>query len=119
MFSEAETRLKQLQDRFCTANHNEWQSDNGEFFELCFERNTLKQILYLRSVLDWRRRKDDRFIAALCLGALHGESHRSPQLLQQPHAANDQHKAPLFSSLVAKTWLSTRLRVMYLRYLNK
>ena len=33
---------------------------------------------YLRSVLDWRNRKDDRFVAALCLGALHGESHRSP-----------------------------------------
>jgi len=35
-------------------------------------------VRYLRSVLDWRNRKDDRFIAALCLGALHGESHRSP-----------------------------------------
>lgn len=49
-----------------------------KFFGLCFHRGTLPQILYLRSALDWRRRKDDRFIAALCLGALHGESHRSP-----------------------------------------
>ncbi len=49
-----------------------------EFFDLCFQRDTLLQVRYLRSILDWRNRKDDRFIAALCLGALHGESHRSP-----------------------------------------
>ena len=49
----------------------------GPFFRLCFHRDTLPQVLYLRSEPDWRHRKDDRFIAALCLGALHGESHRT------------------------------------------
>ena len=29
-------------------------------------------------MLDWRNCRRDRFIAALCLGALHGESHRTP-----------------------------------------
>ena len=48
-----------------------------EFFERCFHRHTLPQVLYLRSVLNWRGCNIDRFIAALCLGALHGESHRS------------------------------------------
>lgn len=51
---------------------------NAEFFELCFHPDTLRQVLYLRSALDWRGRKEDRFLAALCLGALHGESHRTP-----------------------------------------
>ena len=76
--SEVDTRLEELHDRFCDADQSGWHGDNAEFFNLCFHRDTLTQILYLRSVLDWRRRKDDRFIAALCLGALHGESHRSP-----------------------------------------
>ncbi len=57
-------------------------SDDGgglaEFFNLCFDSATLKQICFLREQLDWREDRVDRFIAVLCLGALHGESHRSP-----------------------------------------
>ena len=76
--SEVEARVAELRDGFCEADENGWDGAHTEFFGLCFHRDTLPQILYLRSVLDWRRRKDDRFIGALCLGALHGESHRSP-----------------------------------------
>lgn len=47
------------------------------FFEACFAAKTLGEILYLRSALDWQNDKVDRFIAAMMLGALHGESHRS------------------------------------------
>ena len=55
-----------------------WDGEIRDFFELCYHPDTLSQIRYLRSVLDWRNCRRDRFIAALCLGALHGESHRSP-----------------------------------------
>lgn len=48
-----------------------------DFFSLCFHRSTLRQILHLRSELQWTRRKVDTFIAALALGVLHGESHRT------------------------------------------
>lgn len=47
------------------------------FFEACFAAKTLGEILYLRCALDWQNDKVDRFIAAMMLGALHGESHRS------------------------------------------
>jgi hypothetical protein len=47
------------------------------FFDYCFHGKTLRQILYLREALDWRADRVDRFIAAMMLGALHGESHRS------------------------------------------
>lgn len=47
------------------------------FFETCFAAKTLGEILYLRDRLDWQNDKVDRFIAAMMLGALHGESHRS------------------------------------------
>jgi hypothetical protein len=51
--------------------------DQSEFFRWCFSQETLKQILYLRSMLLWRDNPCDRFIAAVLLGVLHGESHRT------------------------------------------
>ena len=47
------------------------------FFKLCFNRNTLKCLLYLRSALDWRDRQEDRFIAAIVLGSLQGDPSRT------------------------------------------
>lgn len=47
------------------------------FFEACFAPKTLSQILFLREELNWQCDKVDRFIGAMLLGALHGESHRS------------------------------------------
>ena len=72
------TRLRELRDSFNNAGEKQWEGEYTDFFQLCFHHDTLPQVLYLRSVLDWRHSKVDRFIAALCLGALHGESHRSP-----------------------------------------
>ncbi len=48
-----------------------------EFFMACFHQETLQQILFLRKRLDWRESRVDCFIAALALGCLHGESHRT------------------------------------------
>lgn len=47
------------------------------FFEYAFHAATLRQILFLRKHLDWRGRKTDAMIAALALGALHGEADKS------------------------------------------
>ena len=77
-FPEVKTRLDELRRGFGEPDDGGWQGPIKPFFDLCFHQETLLQVRYLRSVLDWRNRKDDRFIAALCLGALHGESHRSP-----------------------------------------
>jgi len=51
------------------------------FFERCFHLRTLQQLMFLREQLEWRRNRVDRFVAALTLGALHGESHRSERYL--------------------------------------
>ena len=77
-FDEAKMRINELRQGVCKPDDGEWQGGLGEFFQNCFHPETLQQVRYLRSVLDWRNRRDDRFIAALCLAALHGESHRSP-----------------------------------------
>jgi hypothetical protein len=51
------------------------------FFSSCFHRETLEEVLYLKRSLNWRGNKTDAFIAALILGLLHGESHRSERYL--------------------------------------
>lgn len=48
-----------------------------EFFTLCFHDETLRQLLFLMKHLEWRTSRTDCFIAALALGCLHGESHRT------------------------------------------
>lgn len=49
-----------------------------EFFRRAFYHSTLNQLLYLRRTLDWESEPVARFIAALCMGSLHGETHKSP-----------------------------------------
>ena len=51
------------------------------FFASCFEVETLREILFLRDNLKWKRRSTDCFLAAVMLGILHGESHRSEYCL--------------------------------------
>lgn len=58
----------------------EWDLDGkpgGEFFQACFHERTLKEVLFLRKHLRWQRSKVDKFIAAVALGCLHGEAHKS------------------------------------------
>ena len=52
-----------------------------EFFHVAYSDGTLRQILYLRKHLDWRKSKTDCMIAGLMLGALHGETSKSPSYL--------------------------------------
>jgi len=57
------------------------------FFLAAYHPDTLRQLLFLRSALDWKKSVTHRFIAALVLGHLHGETNRSPNYLsnQMPH----------------------------------
>lgn len=76
-------KLKDILDRIetlekksgrCTSKGSELED---EFFNLCFHEDTLQQLLFLKKKLDWRDDRTDCFIAALALGCLHGESHRT------------------------------------------
>jgi hypothetical protein len=51
------------------------------FFKLCYHPKTLRQIVFLRQALRWKRSNVDRFIAAITLGCLHGESHKTVHCL--------------------------------------
>jgi DNA methylase len=69
-------RLATLESRFAKYTPKAKELDD-EFFTACFYEDTLRQILFLRDRLDWRTQPTDCFIAALALGCLHGESHRT------------------------------------------
>ena len=43
------------------------------FFRRAFDKQTLRQLLFLRNSLAWRTSSIDRFVAALTIGTLHGE----------------------------------------------
>ena len=76
--TEVYERLAQLEKESRTESTVEVMSEMKEFFSLCFESSTLSQVKFLRKMLQWKTDRIDRFIATLALGALHGESHRSP-----------------------------------------
>ena len=48
-----------------------------EFYRRAFYSSTLRQLLFLRTVLSWGGNRVDRFLAALVIGSLHGEMDRS------------------------------------------
>lgn len=74
---ELQERISVLETDCTIPNDGDWAGELEGFFIHCFHPDTLIQIRYLRSALKWETHRADRFLAAICLGALHGESHRS------------------------------------------
>jgi hypothetical protein len=76
MPEEVLERLADL-DTKCAGFTSRALETKDEFFSLCFHETTLCQLLFLKKNLDWRGSRVDCFIAALAMGCLHGESHRT------------------------------------------
>lgn len=76
------------------------------FFQVAYSPATLRQVVYLRSRLRWRKSDVDCFVAALMLGSLHGESSVSPSYLsnQMPRTISTK---PAYS---IKFWQERGLR---------
>lgn len=66
-------RLAELEKTFRPSSWKRPAAAMPEFFHLCYADQTLAQLLYLRSQLSWRSNDTDSMIAALALGALHGD----------------------------------------------
>ncbi len=75
---EVLARLDELEGTLSFVPLPSLSDEMTEFFASCFHADTYEEVRFLRANLDWRNDPTDCFIAALCLGALHGESHRSP-----------------------------------------
>lgn len=70
--------LRRIADlRQAYADNSAVEVPTTEFFATCFAPTTLRQVSFLRTTLSWTTSKVDRFIAAMALGCLHGESHKS------------------------------------------
>ena len=76
--ADVRRRLEDLRIGIRQPDDGDWFGDLDQFFDFCFHPDTLLEIRYLRSKLQWQHKREDRFIAAMSLGALHGDSHRSP-----------------------------------------
>ena len=74
-------RLSQLEAGFASDGSLPDLRKMSEFFRLAFSPTTLRQILYLREALNWRKNRTDCMLAALVLGSLHGESNKFPSYL--------------------------------------
>jgi hypothetical protein len=74
-------RISVLESRF---DPTEWDGERRklpEFFKFAYQPATLRQILFLRDRLRWGTSNVDCMLAAITLGALHGESEKSPSYL--------------------------------------
>lgn len=80
-------RITRLENDYVSEEWSRPADQLPEFFARAYSPRTLRQILFLRHRLSWRRSGVDNMLAAILLGALHGESERSPSYLssQMPH----------------------------------
>lgn len=75
-----QSRIDSLEERYSKTNSDQWEKECSylpAFFRRAFYSSTLRELLFLRSTLDWRNDHVERFIAAIVLGSLHGEMDRS------------------------------------------
>ena len=79
LLTSVDRRLRRLEEMAPDAHP--LAAPAGDFFSACFHPHTLQQLLFLRDQLDWKHARVDRFIAAVVLGCLHGESHKSRNCL--------------------------------------
>ncbi|BCM19229.1 DNA methyltransferase [Mesorhizobium sp. J8] len=68
-------QVDELEKSYHSSDHD--AVAQSEFFQMCFHPETYSEVTFLRDNLDWRNSSVHRFIAAVLLGILHGESHRS------------------------------------------
>ena len=77
-------RIQELEDDYrsgARGREEEEFQELREFFELAFAKGVLSKLLYLREALSWKVDQRDCMIAALLLGALHGEMNKSGSYL--------------------------------------
>ena len=68
-------RLDDLERRFASSSPR--RGPTAEFFRVCYSERTLQHVLHLKANLAWKTDQVDRFIAAMTLGVLHGETHKT------------------------------------------
>jgi len=81
VLSTLKRRLTHLEDGYSARRWTPRSSAQPVFFQRAYSTGTLAQLLYLRESLAWSRTRTDAMVAALVLGALHGDTETSPSYL--------------------------------------
>lgn len=79
--SAVKRRITWLENRFDPDRYTCQAADLDEFFHAAFSPSTLLQLIHVRENLNWKTTDVDCMVAALVLGALHGDSKRSRRYL--------------------------------------
>ncbi len=69
-------RISELENCYLDADETSLEAIRKslpDFYRRAFYHTTLRELLFLRTSLNWSTNRTDRFIAALILGSLHGE----------------------------------------------
>lgn len=74
-------RIQKLKMEYSGFAEENLQTEPSIFFRWAFSKKTLSQLTFLRDNLSWKTSRTDAMIAALVLGALHGESRSSKSYL--------------------------------------
>jgi hypothetical protein len=78
--SEVKRHITLLEQRYQCSDAGYYESEREAlpaFFRRAFYHTTLRELLFLRSALNWKDSSVHGFIAALVLGSLHGEMDKS------------------------------------------
>lgn len=79
--SALKRRLTTLEKRFEPNGCQSEAAELPEFFHAAYTGHTLLQLVFMRRTLHWRVSAADCMLASLILGALHGETRKSPSYL--------------------------------------
>lgn len=80
VLEDVQSRVDMLEESFAETDVERLEKARASlppFFRRAFYPTTLRELLFLRSELDWRTDRVERFLSALVLGSLHGEMDRS------------------------------------------
>jgi hypothetical protein len=80
ILSDIEARLSLLEQEYKTASIQRVDEERHAlppFFKHAFQYRTLRELLFIRDRVNWQKDDVDRFISALVLGSLHGETDKS------------------------------------------
>ena len=77
---DVQREVARLEEQYMESSPRRWERDRvvlPPFFKRAFHAATLRELLFLRATLNWRRNRTQRFVTAMVLGSLHGEMDRS------------------------------------------
>jgi hypothetical protein len=114
--SEVRAQLTLLEHEYEDANHTALEKQRlalPRFFHRAFYHSTLRELLFLRSTLNWKGAPVRNFIAALVLGSLHGEMDKSKSYFSNQMPRTISTKPDYSLAFWTREWLWPRKKNVF------